>query len=140
MESKFNFNNIIVLDIANNHQGSLEHGLRIIRETSAVVKKFTDFRVVFKFQFRQLDSFIHKDHKKNLDHKMVKRFTETRLERKDFEVLLSEIRNLGHYSACTPFDEESVGVIEDIYGLVFVEAQIMKIVWVFCLLFLILIV
>ena len=29
---KFNFNNLFVLDLANNHQGSVEHGLKIIKE------------------------------------------------------------------------------------------------------------
>ena len=39
MENKFDFKNLFVLDLANNHQGDLEHGLKIIREAGNVVRK-----------------------------------------------------------------------------------------------------
>ena len=49
---KFNFNNLFVLDLANNHQGSVEHGLKIIKECGKVVRKHK-VRAALKFQFRQ---------------------------------------------------------------------------------------
>ena len=35
----FDFDNLFVLDLANNHQGSLKHGLKIIKECSKMVHK-----------------------------------------------------------------------------------------------------
>ena len=50
---RFDFTNLFVLDIANNHQGSVEHGSRIIRECGAVVRNH-GVRAAIKFQFRDL--------------------------------------------------------------------------------------
>ena len=35
----FNFKDLFILDIANNHQGSLNHGLEIINQHSKIIKK-----------------------------------------------------------------------------------------------------
>ena len=56
---KFDFKNLFVLDLANNHQGDVNHGLKIIKETSKVVKK-NKIKAGIKFQFRDLDTFIDK--------------------------------------------------------------------------------
>ncbi len=112
MESLFNFNDIFVFDLANNHQGSIEHGKNIINEVSKVANA-QKIRGVFKFQFRQLDTFIHPSHKENSDNKHIPRFLSTRLSRADCQVLLDEVRKNGLLAACTPFDEESVGIIVD---------------------------
>ena len=58
--SNFDFNNLFVLDLANNHQGSVEHGLKIIKECGKMVRKH-NIRAAMKFQFRQYDTFIHPD-------------------------------------------------------------------------------
>ena len=39
MERSFDFRNLFVLDLANNHQGSLEHGRRVIREVGDAVDR-----------------------------------------------------------------------------------------------------
>ena len=39
MEASFDFRNLFVLDLANNHQGSVEHGLGVIRRHAEVVRK-----------------------------------------------------------------------------------------------------
>ncbi len=52
------FNKLFIFEIANNHMGSLKHGLRIIREISQTTKGF-DFKFAFKLQYRDLDTFIH---------------------------------------------------------------------------------
>ena len=51
-------NPLIVLDLANNHNGSVSHGKKIIDDIAAVSKNF-DFKIAIKFQYRHLDSFIH---------------------------------------------------------------------------------
>ena len=68
-------------------------------------------RAAIKFQFRQLDSFVHPAHQKGSANKHIPRFISTRLSAGDFDRLLAEVRARGLVSACTPFDEESVDLI-----------------------------
>jgi sialic acid synthase SpsE/quercetin dioxygenase-like cupin family protein len=112
MSEQFNFHDLFVFDLANNHQGSVQHALNIIREIGAVVKRH-QVRGVFKFQFRQLESFIHPAHKSSSDNKHVPRFLSTQMDRTQFQILLDEVRTEGLLAMCTPFDEESVDVIVD---------------------------
>ena len=58
------FENLVVLDIANNHFGDIEHGKKIINEFSKIIKK-NKIKAAFKFQFRHLDTFIHKSQLEN---------------------------------------------------------------------------
>ena len=106
----FNFADLFVLDLANNHQGSLDHGLRVVRECAEVVQR-QGVRAALKFQFRQLESFIHPSHQEGSEHKQVKRFLSTRLSREEFAKLLAEVRRGNLVTMCTPFDEASVEVI-----------------------------
>lgn len=112
MNENFDFRDLFVFDLANNHQGSVEHALGIIREIGNVVRKH-GVRGVFKFQFRQLDTFVHPGHQKQSDNKHIPRFLATRLDQAQFRVLLDAVRAEGMLAMCTPFDEESVDVITD---------------------------
>jgi N-acetylneuraminate synthase len=112
MNESFDFSDLFVFDLANNHQGSTEHALNIIREIGTVVRKH-GIRGAFKFQFRQLDTFIHPNHQKNSDNKHIPRFLSTRLDRPQFQILLDAVRTEDMLAMCTPFDEESVDVIAD---------------------------
>lgn len=104
--------NLFVLEMANNHMGDLEHGLRVVRAFGAVCSKYP-FRFAFKLQYRHLDTFIHPAMKGRDDVKYIKRFAETRLTRADFDRLVAEIRAQGFLAMATPFDEASVSVILD---------------------------
>ncbi|HVO85383.1 MAG TPA: N-acetylneuraminate synthase family protein [Syntrophobacteria bacterium] len=103
---------LFVFEMANNHMGSLQHGLRIVREYRKVVESFHSFRFAFKLQYRDLDTFIHHDFKKRLDIKYVKRFMETSLREEELIQLVNEIKECGFIVVCTPFDEPSVDKIE----------------------------
>ena len=70
---------LFVFEMANNHDGALEHGVEIVKAIRKVCDDF-DFRFAFKLQFRELDSFIHPDYRDRADYKYVKRFTETQLQ------------------------------------------------------------
>jgi N-acetylneuraminate synthase len=107
---KFNFKDLYVLDIANNHQGSVTHGTQIIQRCAEIVNKH-GVRAAFKFQFRDLPNFIHKDERSNPTNKHVPRFLSTQLNWGDFDELLSAVRNVGLLGMCTPFDEASVAKI-----------------------------
>ena len=112
METHFDFNDIYVLDLANNHQGNVDHALNIIRDHGAVLQKH-GVRAGIKFQFRQMDTFIHPDHHANSDNKHIPRFLSTWLKPDQYKTLLDEVRKHNLMSICTPFDEESVDVITD---------------------------
>lgn len=105
------FHNLFIFEIANNHMGSVEYGIKIIREIYKVSKN-SNFNFGFKLQYRHLDTFIHPDFKGRTDIKYVKRFQDTRLSEDQLKKLKDEITNLGFISICTPFDEYSVDLIE----------------------------
>jgi N-acetylneuraminate synthase len=112
MNKDFDFQNLFVLDLANNHQGDVAHGRAVIARHGEVVRKH-GVRAAFKFQFRQLDSFIHPSHREDSDNKHIPRFLSTRLSNDQFGELLTEVRKAELLAMCTPFDEDSVAVILD---------------------------
>ena len=69
----------IVLEMANNHNGDIEHGLEIVKNFSDVCKRYSHkFEFAIKFQYRNLENFIHKDFV-DQDIKYVRRFLDTQL-------------------------------------------------------------
>ncbi|HEY8196132.1 MAG TPA: N-acetylneuraminate synthase family protein, partial [Gemmatimonadales bacterium] len=113
MKVDFDFRNLFVLDLANNHQGQVEHGLRIIREVAEVVRS-RGVRAALKFQFRDLDTFIHPSHRSGSRNKHIPRFLSTRLSRKDFHTMTAEVRQQQMVTMATPFDESSVDLIAEL--------------------------
>lgn len=104
---------LFIFELANNHMGDVEHGLRVIAEFAAVAKEF-DFTFAFKLQFRELDTFIHPAFQDRMDIKYIKRFSETRLSRDETRRLVDAIKANGFLAMCTPFDEPSVDrIVED---------------------------
>ena len=104
------FKNLFVLDLANNHFGDLKHAKKIIKEFSKVVKK-NNVKAAIKFQLRDYDTFIHKSFI-NSENKYVRRFLDTKLSLSDFKQLFNYVKKNDLLTACTPFDENSVNVIE----------------------------
>ena len=77
MPKKNIFENLYVLDIANNHYGDLRHGQNIINSFSKIIKKHK-INATFKFQFRNLDTFISKSANKS-NNPYIDRFQSTKL-------------------------------------------------------------
>jgi sialic acid synthase SpsE/D-lyxose ketol-isomerase len=102
---------LIVLEMANNHMGDLTHGFEVISEFGSVCRQFPEFKFAFKLQYRDLDTFIHPLMKGRDDIKYIKRFSETRLSRHDFDRLIQKIREEGFLAMSTPFDNASVAMI-----------------------------
>jgi sialic acid synthase SpsE/quercetin dioxygenase-like cupin family protein len=98
--------------MANNHMGDVEHGIRIVREFKKITQGFDQFHFSVKLQHRD-GSFFHPDHVRRTDHKYIKRFTETKLSRDDFKRLKDAIQDSGFISMCTPWDEPSVDLMEE---------------------------
>jgi len=101
------FEDLFILDLANNHQGDVAHAKTIIKEVSEVVKKHKAIAAI-KFQFRHLETFVHKDKRETGKDKMVDRFLTTGLSDEEFFELKKYADSLGLLTACTPFDEASV--------------------------------
>ncbi len=105
------YDKLFVFEIANNHQGSVEHGKNIIHALKEVISEF-DFQFAVKLQYRNLDTFIHPEYKNRQDIKYVKRFNDTELKAEQLLELKGAIDEAGFISMCTPFDEDSVNWIE----------------------------
>jgi len=104
-------NKLVVLEMANNHMGDMTHGFKVISDFSAVCRKFPEFKFAFKLQYRELDTFIHPSMRGRDDIKYIKRFSETRLTRENFDQLVSKIREEGFLAMATPFDNASIATI-----------------------------
>ncbi|MCB1275288.1 N-acetylneuraminate synthase family protein [Prosthecobacter sp.] len=111
MQNRFDFRGLYVLDLANNHQGQLDHALRIIKEHGQAVAKH-GVKAALKFQFRHFDTFIHPAHKTGSTNKHIPRFLANALSDDDFARLTEAVREAGMLTMATPFDEESIDLIE----------------------------
>src|SRR5256885_1126086 len=107
---RFDFRNLFVFDLANNHQGDVEHARQIIRGVGEVANS-AQIRGALKFQFRHLDTFIHPNHREGSANKHIPRFLSTRLSAEQFAELTEEVRRCGMVTMSTPFDEASVELI-----------------------------
>jgi N-acetylneuraminate synthase len=101
------FENLFVLELANNHWGKLERGLKIIRDHAMVVR-FNNVKAAIKLQFRDVDKFIHPEFKGNSDQRYIKKTEDTKLRKADFALMVDEIKYLSCIPMATPFDEASV--------------------------------
>lgn len=101
------FEDLFVLELANNHWGDLQRGLRIIREFSSVVR-YHNVRAAIKLQFRDANDFIHKKFLHRDDIRYIKKTMDTRLTRDELAQMTEAVRRAGCVKMATPFDEKSV--------------------------------
>lgn len=102
------FNELVIFEMANSHQGSVEHGKKIIEEMGKIARKH-NIKAAVKLQYRNLETFIHPDFKGRTDVKHIPRFESTRLLYDEFCVLVEAIKENGMIAMSTPFDEDGVG-------------------------------
>ena len=101
------FEDLFVLEMANNHWGRLDRGLRIVN-TFAQVVRFNNVRAAIKLQFRDVDTFIHRDYVRRTDIRYIKKTLDTRMAKDDFAALVKATRKASCMPLATPFDETSV--------------------------------
>jgi N-acetylneuraminate synthase len=101
------FDELFVLEVANNHLGDLQRGLKIIGNYAQVVR-FNNVRAAIKLQLRDVDSFIHRDFRHRDDIRYIKKTLDTRLRPEDFATMVQAIRQASCIPMATPFDESSV--------------------------------
>ncbi len=104
------FEDLFVLEIANNHWGRVERGLKIIEDYSRVVR-FNNVRAAMKLQLRDVDRFIHKDFRGREDIRYIKKTLDTQLTRDEYARLIETIRKSGCIPMATPFDEGLRGLL-----------------------------
>lgn len=101
------FNELFVLELANNHLGSLERGLKIITAYGQVVR-FNNIRAAIKLQIRDVDNFVHKDFRHRSDIRYIKKTMDTQMPDEAYAELVRAIRQASCMTVATPFDERSV--------------------------------
>ncbi len=101
---------LFIYEMANNHMGDVEHGIRIVRELKSASEGFP-FGFCVKLQYRDIDSCIHPSYQGRYDLKYVKRFSETRLSWDQYRQIKDAIVEAGFLAMCTPWDEISVDKI-----------------------------
>ncbi|AMK18871.1 N-acetylneuraminic acid synthase domain-containing protein [Sphingobium sp. MI1205] len=101
------FNDLFVLELANNHWGKLERGLKIIRDFSRVVK-FNNVHAAIKLQFRDVDNFIHPEFRDRADIRYIKKTLDTQMPWENLRLMVETVRDCGMVTMVTPFDEVSV--------------------------------
>ena len=101
------FEDLFVLEMANNHYGKIERGLKIVREYSRIVR-FNNVRAAIKVQLRDVDHFIHKDFRDRTDIRYIKKTLDTQMSRADFHTMVEAVKKGGCIPMATPFDEASV--------------------------------
>lgn len=101
------FDDLFIFEMANSHQGSVEHGIDIIKEMGKIARKY-NIKAAVKLQYRNLDTFIHPDYKNRKDVKHIPRFMSTRLGFDQFVQLVDAIKEEGMIAMSTPFDEDGV--------------------------------
>lgn len=101
------FEDLFIFEMANSHQGSVEHGKDIIHEMGKIARKY-NIKAAVKLQYRNLDNFIHPDYRGRKDVNHIPRFESTRLTYEQFSQLVEAIRSEGMIPMSTPFDEDGV--------------------------------
>lgn len=101
------FDELFVLELANNHLGRLDRGLKIISDF-AKVARYNNVRAAIKLQFRDVERFIHKDFRQRTDIRYIKKTIDTQMSRDDYATMMEHVRKSGFLRMSTPFDERSV--------------------------------
>ena len=108
-----------IFEMANNHQKSVDHAKKIIDDFCRLKEKHV-IDCGIKMQFRNLQTFIHKDFY-NSDLHYVKRFKDTELSKEEFSEIIDYIHSKKIVSVATPFDNDSIKTFQDL------NVQVLKI-------------
>lgn len=101
------FRDLFVLEAANNHWGDLDRGKKIIQDFATIVR-YNGVKAAIKFQFRDVDNFIHPEFKGNEDIRYIKKTEATKMTQDMYKELANAVVQAGCIPMATPFDEVSV--------------------------------
>ncbi len=111
------FENLFVLEAANNHQGDFERGIKLIRDHSQIARQ-NNVKAAIKLQFRKMDTFVHPSFKGTKDTSdkalnYIKKTEQKELTKDQYRALIEEIKSMSCIPMSTPFDEDSVDLCEE---------------------------
>ncbi len=107
------FDDLFVLEMANNHWGRVERGLAIITDFARIVR-FNNVRAAVKLQFRNVARFIHRDYRSRTDIRYIKKTLDAQMSPADCGRLVDAVRSNGCIPCATPFDEKSVDLCAEL--------------------------
>ena len=107
------FDDLFVLELANNHWGDINRGLRIVSDFSKIVR-FNNVRAAIKLQFRDVDKFIHQDYINRTDVRYIGKTLATKMSDQDLDTMVKAIKKSGCIAMATPFDERSVDLCNEL--------------------------
>ena len=107
------FENLFVLELANNHLGQVERGISMINEFAHIVRH-NNVRAAIKLQFRNIETFVHPDYQGSNDLIYIKKTSEKKLSKEEYKILVNKIREKGCIPMSTPFDEDSVNLCDEL--------------------------
>jgi N-acetylneuraminate synthase len=104
----------IILEVANNHMGSVAHGKLIVDKFSEVIHKAELEATYFiKFQYRDLENYFNPGDAGLEKSHYYNRFQSTKFRDDEFEEIKKYARESGFMLACTPFDKISAEKVVD---------------------------
>lgn len=103
------FENLFVLEAANNHWGDVDRGKKLVQDFATVVR-YNNVKAAIKFQFRDVDNFIHDDFKGNQELRYIKKTEATKMSEAQYGELARAVVSAGCIPMATPFDEASVDI------------------------------
>lgn len=111
------FENLFVLELANNHWGDLKRGKEIVKQFAKIIKE-NKIKAAIKLQFRDVDNFVHKNFRDsgqgedllNLPKRSryIQKTAKTKLTYNELKELVNYIKKHDCIPMSTPFDETSV--------------------------------
>ena len=101
------FEDLFVLEIANNHWGSMQRGFRLVEEFGKVVRQ-NNVKAAIKLQIRDVDNFVHKDFQTRKDIRYTSKTLATKMTKAQHAKMVKQIKKLGCIPMATAFDETSV--------------------------------
>lgn len=107
------FDELFVLELANNHRGDVERGLKIIGDFGKVAR-YNNIKAAIKLQLRDTGNFIHKSFRQRQDIRYIKKTVDTQLSKDEYSQLTEAIRANNCLRMATPFDETSVDLCAEL--------------------------
>jgi sialic acid synthase SpsE len=99
---------LVIFELANNHQGSLDHAMRIVDGLAGCKHRYESlFDFAVKFQFRNIETFIDPQADPG-SNRHISRFRSNQLDELQWGKLTERARSHGFLVITTPFDEVSV--------------------------------
>ena len=102
---------LFLLEMANNHQGSVEHGVRICEEMGKVCRE-RGVVAGMKLQFRLCEEYLHPGYlescNKELSNPLATRFMSTKMSYDEYYEIVKAIKDNGMVPFSTPWDEPTV--------------------------------